>query len=122
MWTIASYVLPCVIHDHDYSCLLYPIDYSPMMLTIFGTINLADAKDVEEDYNNNITTIPVRYGYKFSNTLSVSALFLSSILFLINHNYNDRPIINNLYEIQNIVSFIIPLLTNNTILKLYDTI
>ena len=93
-----------------------------MMLTIFGTSNLADAKDVEEDYNNNITTIPVRYGYKFSNTLSVSALFLSSILFLINHNYNDRPIINNLYEIQNIVSFIIPLLTNNTILKLYDTI
>ena len=122
MWTIASYVLPCVIHDHDYSCLSYPIDYLPMTLTIFGTSNLADAKDVMEDYNNNITTIPVRYGYKFSNTLSVFALFLSSILFFINHNYNDRPIINNLYEIQNIVSFIIPLITNNTILKLCDTI
>lgn len=117
MWTAISYVLPCVIHDHDYSCLLYPLDYSPMLLTLFGTSNLADSKDVIEDANNNITTIPVLYGDKFSNTLSVWALVLSSLLFLINPNYNNRPRINNFYEIQNIASVIIPIITNNTLIK-----
>ena len=117
MWTAISYILPCVMYDMDYSCLSYPLDYSPMLLTLFGTSNLADSKDVAEDANNNITTIPVLFGEKVSNSLSVWALILSSIIFFVNPNYHNRPRINNLYEIQNIVGFILPILTNNTIIR-----
>ena len=117
MWTAISYILPCVMYDMDYSCLSYPLDYSPMLLTLFGTSNLADSKDVTEDANNNITTIPVLFGEKVSNSLSVWALILSSIIFFVNPNYHNRPRINNLYEIQNIVGFILPILTNNTIIR-----
>ena len=115
MWTIAAVILPCVLHDHDYSIIKYPLDYLPCMLTLFATSNLADNKDVEEDKINNIETIPVKFGKNISNIMSLSAMIISSLLFIENSNFINRPIINSLIEIQNFG--IIGLLYNNTFIN-----
>lgn len=118
MWTLSCYVLPCVLNDNDYTCLESPLDYLPLLLTLFGSSNLVDSKDVIEDKNNNITTIPVLYGEESSNTISVIALTLSSILFLINPNYHNRDIINTIYNIQNIGLATSTLIQNKTIINI----
>ena len=117
MWTLSCYVLPCVLNDHDYTCLNSPQDYIPLLLTLFGSSNLIDSKDIIEDKNNNITTIPVLYGEEVSNTMSVLALVLSSLLFSVNHNYHNREIINTIYNIQNIGLASVPIIQNKTLLK-----
>ena len=114
MWTLACYLLPCVIHDADYSSLMYPLDYSPIFLSLLATSNLVDAKDVIEDKNNNINTIPVLIGEKNSNTFSVVLLFLSCFLFYINPHFINRPIVNGIYELQSLGTAIYPIISNTT--------
>tara|TARA_Y100000389_G_C17464070_1_gene524080 strand:+ start:582 stop:1406 length:825 start_codon:yes stop_codon:yes gene_type:complete len=118
MWTSACYLLPCVINDGDYSSLKYPLDYLPIFLTLFGSSNIADSKDIIEDNNNNITTIPILIGEENSNTLSVFCILLSSLLFFINPNFHDRDIINSVYAVQNTILGVVPIAMNSTIIKL----
>ena len=118
MWTLGCYILPCVITDHNYSSLLYPLDYMPIFLTLFGSSNLADTKDMVEDKNNNINTLPVIFGEEVSNTISSFCILLSSLIFFNNHNFDKRLLINSIYSIQNTVIGLIPILTNSTIIKL----
>lgn len=113
MWTIASVVMPCILHDNDYSILQYPLDYIPCFLTLFATSNFADNRDIDEDRELLINTLPVKYGINISNTLSIIALLVSSYLLIENPNYDNRFIINSIVEIQNIVT--IGLLINSTI-------
>lgn len=103
MWTISTLILPCVIQDDNYSILNYPLDYLPEILILFATSNLADIDDIEEDENNNIQTIPVKYGKENSLMITMLALSMSSLLFGINPHYIERPIINSIVEIQNIL-------------------
>jgi hypothetical protein len=114
MWTLACYVLPCVIHDGDYSSIMQPLDYSPIFLSLLSTSNLVDAKDIVEDKNNNINTIPVLIGEKNSNTFSVVLLLLSSILFYINPHFYNRPLVNGIYELQTLGTTIYPIISNST--------
>lgn len=102
MWTISVCILPCVLHDHDYSIFNYPIDYIPCALTLFSSSNLADIKDIEEDKINEINTIPVILGSEKTQWLSLLAVCLSGYLIAINQHFMDRPVINSLVEIQNI--------------------
>jgi hypothetical protein len=111
-WTIASIIIPCVLYEHNYAILNYPTDYIPCILTLFSTSNFADVSDIDEDKVKNINTIPVKFGKKYSNTISFIALIISSILLIENPNYELRPIVNSIVEIQNFA--IMGILYNNT--------
>lgn len=108
MWTFACVILPCALHDHNYNILNYPLDYLPCILTIFATSNLNDIKDIEEDKFNGITTLPVLLGEDKTNILILLCLALSSFIYGTNEHYMDRPIINSLFELQNIGFSIVP--------------
>ena len=113
MWTLAAVILPCVLHDDNYSIFYYPIDYIPPALILFASRNIADAKDVEEDKINKIDTIPVKIGRDRSNMISLFALSIASLMIGLNPHYLDRPVINSLIEVQNAGISVIPLLMTN---------
>ena len=102
LWTMASIIIPSVIHDNDYSILNDYQCYLPAMLTLFSTSNFADTLDINEDKSNNINTLPIVLSERNSNILNIALLFLSSIIFYNNPHYLDRPTISNLYELQNL--------------------
>lgn len=110
LWTSCAIFLPCVLHDHDYSIINYPFDYLPCMLTLFGLSNILDLKDIQEDRENGIETIPVKYGAYNSSMISLFCLALSSLIFGLNQNYLDRPIINSINELQNAGMAFVPYL------------
>ncbi len=115
MWSLAVIILPCVIHDHDYSILSYPQDYIPFSLTLLASSNLADCKDIEEDKINGIETIPVKYGLLGTNFIN-SILLLVSSLMLFNYHWNNNQILTGILEFQNLgISASSFLLLNNTI-------
>ena len=118
MWTIGCYFLPCVIADNDYSSLSQPLDYLPIFLTLFGSSNLADARDIVEDKNNNINTIPVLLGEDISNSISCLSILFASFLFFHNPNFYDREIFNGIYGVQNSIIGLAPIIANKTIYKL----
>lgn len=111
-WTIASIIIPSVLYEHNYDILNYPIDYIPCVLTLFSSSNFADSRDIDEDRLKNINTIPVKFGKKYSNVISFIGLIISSILLIENPNYQIRPIVNSIVEIQNFA--IMAILYNNT--------
>ena len=102
MWTVSAVILPCLLYDHDYSILGYPQDYMPCFLTLFASTNMADIPDMEEDKINNIKTLPVILGKKNVIYIVFLSLSLSSYIFGTNEHYFDRPLINLLFELQNI--------------------
>lgn len=113
MWTACTVILPCVIHDQDFSILKYPLDYLPCALTLFANSNYADNKDLIEDKQNNVETLPVKYGIEKSNMLSLAALGLSSLIFGMSEHFLNRPLINTIFELQNVgTAFVIANSTN----------
>lgn len=116
LWTGCTVILPCVLHDHNYSILQYPLDYLPCLLSLFALSNFLDLKDVEEDTENGINTLPVKYGKYNAAMIGLFLLALSSLMFGLNHNYLNRPLINSLNEIQNAGMSTIPyfILRNET--------
>ena len=116
MWTLSSIILPCVIHDHNYSILGHPMDYLPLTLSLYGSSNLADCKDIQEDKLNKIETVPVKYGRLTAFRVSMVTLALSGLLFGLNPHYLDRPIINSIVELQNAGTSLIPFFILNTTL------
>ena len=123
MWTLSSVILPCVIHDHDYSILGHPMDYLPLTLSLYGSSNLADCQDIQEDQMNQIETVPVKYGLTTAFRVSMSVLALSGLLFGLNPHYLDRPIINSIVELQNAGTSLIPFfILNRTLTDIGITI
>tara|TARA_B100000524_G_scaffold157522_1_gene79856 strand:+ start:900 stop:1793 length:894 start_codon:yes stop_codon:yes gene_type:complete len=113
MWTMSTVILPIVMHDNNYDILNYPMDYIPCALTMFASTNLLDIKDIEEDKENGINTIPVTYGKYFTYYIALISLTLSSLIFGLNSHYLDRPLVNSLFEFQNVFLSVIPLLIEN---------
>jgi len=101
MWTLSTVVLPCVLHDHDFSILNDASTYLPCFLTMFAFTNVADIRDVDVDRANGINTIPVEYGAVRTATIAQVALLLSSVAFATNPHYLNRPIVNALVELHN---------------------
>jgi len=101
-WCAACQILPSIIHDNNYDIINYPLDYIPLFLTLFGYSNLADIKDLEEDKDDGIYTLPVKYGDKISRNISFFSILLASILFGLNQHYGDNLLWNNLYQFGNI--------------------
>lgn len=72
MWTGVIAILPNVIHEHNYQVLMD----STILVPFFGMMglsNIADLKDIDEDRENGVKTIPVLFGV---NT-AILASFLS---------------------------------------------
>ncbi len=103
MWTFATVLLPCFLHDHNYQILMDGCAYLPCTFNLFALTNLADIKDIEEDTMNGIQTLPVQLGETTTLGLVYASLALSSLLFGLHPHYLDRPIVNGLFEIQNSV-------------------
>jgi 4-hydroxybenzoate polyprenyltransferase len=107
MWTFSAVLLPCILHDHDYSIIGDISDYLPCFLVLFACTNLADVKDIDEDIVNGVNTLPVVFGKENTQMLVMACLFLSSLMFGFHPNYIDRPLINGAFELQNaFLSFI----------------
>ena len=114
MWTLCAVIIPCVLHDHDYRIFGYPQDYLPCTLTLFAASNIIDNKDIAEDTNNHINTIPVLYGKDNSNYISILSLIASSILLANNPHYLDNIPANSYMEIQNALISYLPFVINGT--------
>ena len=114
MWTLCSVIIPCVLHDHDYTIFYYPQDYLPCTFTLFAASNIIDNKDIEEDAKNKISTIPVLLGKDTSNYISMLALITSSILLGTNSHYLDNIPANSYLELQNAAISYLPFVINGT--------
>ena len=112
MWCLASLVLPCVLYEHNYDILNYPLDYLPCILTLFATSNFADNRDIDEDKMNGIMTVPVKYGITTANIVSFIALVISSLTLIENPHFENRIWINGFVELQNFA--VMGLLYNST--------
>lgn len=112
MWCLASLVLPCVLYEHNYDILNYPLDYVPCILTLFATSNFADNRDIDEDKMNGIITVPVKYGITTANIVSFIALVISSLTLIENPHFENRIWINGFVELQNFA--VMGLLYNST--------
>ena len=108
-WTFGTIILPIVYHDHNYDIINYPFIYLPNILSLFGSSNLLDIKDIKKDKKDNIYTLPVLYGENITICISHIAIFLSIILFSQNYNFNNNLWLISLYELQNFGSFFINL-------------
>jgi len=115
LWTACAIWMPCILHDHNYDILSYPMDYLPCTLTLFSASNIIDNKDILEDAKNNITTIPVIYGETNSIRISMVGLILSSLLLGLNPHYLDFPVVNSLLELQNGAISFLPFVLNATL-------
>tara|TARA_B100000497_G_C7573511_1_gene345528 strand:- start:64 stop:939 length:876 start_codon:yes stop_codon:yes gene_type:complete len=106
-WTIGTIILPIVYHDQNYDIINYPLIYLPNILSLFGSSNLLDIKDIKKDKEDNIYTLPVLYGENISTCISHIAIFLSILLFSQNNNFDSNLWLTSLYELQNFGSFFI---------------
>ncbi len=100
-WTLGCVILPCVLHDHNYEILNHPLNYIPCFLTMFGSSNLLDIKDIKEDKAENIYTLPVIFGSTNSIFISHLSILISSILFAYTDNFNNNIWLSSIYELQN---------------------
>jgi hypothetical protein len=111
-WTCGTFLLPSVLHDTNYKVLNDPAIYISALLSMFGSSNLIDIKDKEEDEKENINTLPVLYGEKNAIAISHFSIFLSILIFYFNNNFYNNIYISGLFEIQNFANFFLTF--NNT--------
>lgn len=104
-WTLGCLVLPCILISDDYSILNDPTLYLPSFFLMFGSSNILDIKDIDEDASENINTLPVLYGENIAIALSHSALLIAMILFFQNENFYNNLLLSSLYEAQIFGSF-----------------
>ena len=112
LWTMAVVIIPCVFHDGNYDILNYPLDYIPCFFSIYGGSTTGDMLDIEEDKNNNISTIPVKFGNKKAYISVLLSIITSNILFAFNSNFVHRFFINSVFELQNTGTLLIPFVSN----------
>lgn len=117
MWTLSTVILPCVLHDHNYSILWTPIDYLPCIFTMFASSVILDIRDIKEDSVNNVPTIPVVYGFASSQQLVLGLLFLSALLFGINSHYSTNLYGNSFFEFLNAGLSVYIFQLNNTFIE-----
>ena len=85
-WTLGCVILPCVLHDNNYEILNHPSIYIPSSLLMFGSSNMLDIKDIDEDREEGINTLAVKLGRDNSELLSNSCTAIAVIIYLTNFN------------------------------------
>jgi len=68
-WVLTSIIIPSVWYEGNYNIINDPLNYIPCFLSILGTSNLADIKDLEEDKEDGINTWPVIFGKEKSSKI-----------------------------------------------------
>ena len=101
MWTFTSVFIPAYLYENNFDIINYPIDYLPCFLILFATSNFADIKDIDEDKNNNVNTLPVIFGERNSNLITFITIVIASLMYTESSYFNQRPIIDTLVELQN---------------------
>lgn len=81
LWTTSTIIIPSIIYSNDYLILNDFENLFSMFLLMFGSSNLLDVKDINEDRQANISTIPVLIGEKNTILLSYFSILLSALLF-----------------------------------------
>ena len=112
-WTLGCVILPCVLISDNYSIFNEPTIYLPSFFLMFASSNLLDIKDIDEDKNENINTIPVLYGINNTIIISHSALLIAMIIFFQNENFYNNYFLSGLYESQIFGSFFLNYKKNN---------
>lgn len=115
MWIIASILLPSVAYSHNYEILQDFSSYLPPLLTIIGSSNIADIKDIDEDKEQNINTIPVIIGEEYSHYFTIVVMFISIIIHLNHPNYDFHSIPDVLFDLNNLGIIIGELFKINTL-------
>tara|TARA_B100000902_G_C27172676_1_gene844657 strand:- start:198 stop:1073 length:876 start_codon:yes stop_codon:yes gene_type:complete len=106
-WTLGCVILPYVLVSDDYNILGDPTIYLPLFFFMFGSSNLLDIKDIDEDRIENINTIPVICGETAAIAISHCALLIAMIIFFQNENFDNNYYLSALYELQILGSFFI---------------
>ena len=84
LWTLGCVILPCVIHDNNYEILNHPSIYMPSSLLMFGSSNMLDIKDIDEDREEGINTLAIKLGKDKSELLTTASITLAAIIFITN--------------------------------------
>ena len=112
-WTLGCVFLPCILISDNYSIINNPTIYLSSFFSMFGSSTLLDIKDIIEDKNENINTIPVLYGENNAIIISHSALLIAMITFSQNENFYNNYFLSGLYEFQILTSFFLNFKKNN---------
>lgn len=81
LWTTSAIIIPNTVYSNDYIILNDFNNLFSMFLLMFGSSNLLDIKDINEDRKANIITIPVFIGEKNTIIISYFSIVLSTLLF-----------------------------------------
>lgn len=87
LWTISVIILPSVLYDGNFNIIEKPIDFIPYIFLIMATSNYKDINDIEDDYKNNIITIPVKYGIDNAKIFSNFCIIIFAILIFEKMNF-----------------------------------
>jgi hypothetical protein len=101
MWVIASVILPSVAYSGNYDIIYDPSCYIPPLLSIMGQSNIADIKDIKEDKEQGVETIPVLFGPKIASLFTILTSIISSNILLHHPNFNSNLIPNIMFELNN---------------------
>lgn len=82
LWTVGTIILPSIIYENNLNILNDPGVYTSSFFLLFGSSNLMDIEDIDEDRKENIETIAVVYGKKISQYISYLSLSISMVLIL----------------------------------------
>tara|TARA_Y100000389_G_C17394636_1_gene481845 strand:+ start:63 stop:932 length:870 start_codon:yes stop_codon:yes gene_type:complete len=99
-WTIGTVILPSVLINHNYDIIKEPTIIIPSILNLFASSNLLDIKDIDEDKQEEIYTIPVIYGTNFAISISHISIILAILIFYNNENFENNIYLSLLYELQ----------------------
>ena len=81
MWTYCTCILPIEIYDKTLLTDSNLVSISSSIFLIsFASTNLADIKDIEEDKDNSIVTLPTIVGEKWTYLICLKCLLLSIYL------------------------------------------
>ena len=82
MWTYCTCILPLEIYDKTLLTDSNLVSISSSIFLIsFASTNLADIKDIEEDKDNSIITLPTIVGEKWTYLICLKCLLLSIYFF-----------------------------------------
>lgn len=82
LWTLDTTILPSIIYENNFNILRDPIIYMSSFFLLFGSSNLMDIEDIDEDREENIETLPVVYGKEKTQYISYLSLIISIGLIL----------------------------------------
>jgi hypothetical protein len=83
----SAVVVPTIVLQNDYSILSDWNTLAPPILNLFGTSNMMDVVDTEQDAHNGINTLPVVMGKDMATDISKGATMLGAVGHFLHPNF-----------------------------------